>query len=94
MRAWTVRGGSVGEDGWGLRKVRGMEGALSDTAGPPCHRICVCVWGWRRGEGYDFILTVLCAMLPLLLLLILLVLHRGRDRMQEVQNACIDCDDG
>jgi len=95
MRAWTVRGGSEGEEGWGLWNVREMVGASEATAGPPCHRIwvvvVVCVDGWDlRSEGGGFILTVL-RMDPMMILLVLpLLLHRRRDRMQEVQNVSID----
>lgn len=90
-----MRGGEGLEaEGWGLVKVRGIEGALEETWGPPCHRIwfvfmfvlalMVTLLVWHCRSEDDFILTVVGEA----------ALHRGMERIQEVQNACMDGDDG
>ena len=72
-------------EGWGLVKVMVMEGASLETLGPPCHRTWVVllarlVWDCRRGG--DFILTKMEE------------LHRGKNRIQDVENASMYADDG
>jgi len=89
MRAWHVRGGDEGDEGWGLVKVRVIVGESWAVFGPPCHRICCWGWWWEvvwlgcsRMSGEDFILTVV--VLDETGDALLLLLRRGMERMQDV----------